>query len=37
MTSSKEYRGRLWQTGDHVVEVINRGNQATSCNAILGL
>jgi len=37
MTSSKEYRGQLWQTGDHVVEVINRGNQATSYNVILGL
>jgi hypothetical protein len=37
MTSSKEYRGQLWQTGDHVVEVINRGNQTTSYNVIFGL
>jgi hypothetical protein len=37
MTSSKEYRGQLWQTGDHVVEVINRGNQATSYIVIFGL
>jgi hypothetical protein len=26
ISSSKPYRGQLWQTGDHVVEVINRGN-----------
>jgi len=37
MTSSKEYRGQLWQTGDHVVEVINRGKQTTSYNVIFGL
>jgi hypothetical protein len=37
MTSSKEYRGQLWQTGDHVVEVMNRGNSTTSFNVIFGL
>ena len=37
MTSSKEYRGQLWQTGDHVVEVINRGSKTTSYNVIFGL
>lgn len=25
MPASKRYRGQLWQSGDHVVEVINRG------------
>jgi hypothetical protein len=25
--SSQEYRGQLWQSGDHVVEVINRGGE----------
>jgi hypothetical protein len=24
MSADMEYRGQLWQTGDHVVEVINR-------------
>jgi hypothetical protein len=37
ISSSKEYRGQLWQSGDHVVEVINRGNSATSYNVIFGI
>lgn len=37
MTSSKEYRGELWQSGDHVVEVINRGNKNTSYHVIIGI
>lgn len=37
MTSSKEYRGQLWQSGDHVIEVINRGNANTSYNVIFGI
>lgn len=37
MTSDKEYRGELWQSGDHVIEVINRGNRATSYNVIFGI
>jgi hypothetical protein len=32
MTSAKDYRGQLWQSGDHVIEVINRGNKTTSYN-----
>ena len=37
MTSAKEYRGELWQSGDHVIEVINRGNGNTSYNVIFGI
>lgn len=25
--ASQPYRGQLWQTGDHVIEVINRSNR----------
>lgn len=37
MTSEREYRGELWQSGDHVIEVINRGNSTTSYNVIFGI
>ena len=37
MTAATEYRGQLWQTGDHVVNVINRGTRTTSFNVIIGL
>ena len=37
MTSDKEYRGQLWQSGDHVIEVINRGNNNTSYNLIVSV
>ena len=37
MTPDKEYRGQLWQSGDHVIEVINRGERATSYNLIVGV
>jgi hypothetical protein len=37
MTPDKEYRGQLWQSGDHVIEVINRGNRGTSYNVIFGI
>jgi hypothetical protein len=33
----QEYRGQLWQSGDHVVEVINRSNQTVSYNVIFGI
>ena len=36
-TSAQEYRGQLWQSGDHVIEVINRGGAATSYNVIFGI
>jgi hypothetical protein len=37
MTPDREYRGELWQSGDHVVEVINRGNGTASYNVIFGI
>jgi hypothetical protein len=33
----QEYRGQLWQSGEHVVEVINRSNQTVSYNVIFGI
>ena len=36
-TADREYRGQLWQSGDHVIEVINRGNGAESYNVIFGI
>ena len=32
MDPGKDYRGQLWQSGKHVVEVINRGNRTTRYN-----
>ena len=37
MTAAQEYRGQLWQSGDHVVEVINRGTDTMSYNLIVGI
>jgi hypothetical protein len=37
MTPDREYRGQLWQTGDHVIEVLNRGNRTTSYNIIFSI
>lgn len=37
MTPDKEYRGELWQSGDHVIEVMNRGNGTTPYNLIIGI
>ena len=37
MSADKEYRGQLWQTGDHVVEVVNRGGSSVSYNVIFGI
>ena len=37
MASDKEYKGQLWQSGDHVIEVINRGNNNTSYNLIISI
>lgn len=33
----QEYRGQLWQSGDHVIEVINRTGQTVSYNVIFGI
>lgn len=37
MSAEKAYRGQLWQTGDHVVEVINRGNASVSYRVTLAI
>jgi hypothetical protein len=37
MGADREYRGELWQSGDHVIEVINRGNATQSFNVIFGI
>jgi hypothetical protein len=37
ISSNKDYRGEFWQSGDHVVEVINRGNGDASFNVIFGI
>ena len=37
MSPDREYRGQLWQSGQHVVEVINRGQGTVSYNVIIGL
>ncbi|AHF05649.1 hypothetical protein MARPU_15600 [Marichromatium purpuratum 984] len=33
--SDRSYRGQLWQSGDHVVEVINRGSKMVPYNVTL--
>ena len=37
ISSDREYRGELWQSGDHVIEVINRTNGDASYNIIIGI
>lgn len=37
MSSDREYRGQLRQTGDHVMVVINRGNRSQSFADIFGI
>lgn len=37
MSPDREYRGELWQNGQHTVEVINRGHQRVSFNVIFGI
>ena len=37
MSPDKEYRGQLWQSGDHIVEVINNGSGDASYNVIFGI
>jgi hypothetical protein len=37
MSPDREYRGQLWQSGDHVVEVINRGAGNAQVNVIFGI
>jgi len=37
MSADQPYRGQLWQSGDHVVEVINRGSAPASYNVTFGI
>lgn len=37
MSSNQEYRGQLWQSGDHIIEVYNTSNGAQSYNVIFGI
>lgn len=37
ISASREYRGQLWQSGDHVIEVVNRGGQTVDFNVIFGI
>lgn len=37
ISSDRDYRGQLWQSGDHVVEVINRTNEAASYAVTFGI
>lgn len=37
INASREYRGQLWQSGDHVVEVVNRSGQTIDFNVIFGI
>lgn len=37
ISADREYRGELWQSGDHVVEVINRSNDNVDYNVIFGI
>jgi len=37
ISSDKEYRGQLWQSGDHVIEVINRTDANVTYNLIIGV
>lgn len=37
VSSDLEYRGEFWQSGDHVVEVINRTNGIASYSVIMGI
>lgn len=35
--AGREYRGQLWQSGNHVIEVINGSNRTRSYNVIFGI
>ncbi|RBI83815.1 hypothetical protein DRV85_14270 [Rhodosalinus halophilus] len=36
-SADREYRGQLWQSGDHIVEVYNTANGRQSFNVIFGI
>lgn len=35
--ANREYRGSLWQRGDHVMEVVNRSGRSQTYNVIFGI
>lgn len=37
ISADKEYRGQLWQTGGHVIEVVNRTGADVSYNVVFGI
>lgn len=37
ISADRDYKGQLWQSGDHVIEVINRGHRTTSFNVRIGI
>lgn len=37
MTPDREYRGQLWQSGDHIVEVTNRAGSPGGYTIIMGI
>ena len=37
VSAAQEYRGQLWQSGDHTVQVYNMSNGAQSYNVIFGI
>ncbi|WP_261400081.1 SH3 domain-containing protein [Leisingera daeponensis] len=37
IAAAQEYHGQLWQSGDHVVEVINRGSGTRSYQAFISI
>lgn len=37
MSANEECRGQLWQTVNHVVEVIDRGNRTQSYSVVFGI
>ena len=37
MSSGRPYRGELWQSGDHVVEVVNRTNADAGYTVVFGI
>jgi hypothetical protein len=37
ISTEQDYRGQLWQSGDHVVEVINRTNGDATYSVVIGI
>ncbi len=37
ISSDRPYRGQLWQSGNHVIEVINRTNAVAGYDVVFGI